>query len=216
MPPVPARERMTPMYRVAMVTATPLLRWWGRLEVTGLEHLPLEGPLLIAGNHDSFWDPVAIGIAGSPRRQIRALAKAQLWDVKVLAPILNGMGQIPIERGKGDRRALDRAVEALEQGACIGVFLEGTRSRGRALRARSGFGRLAERVPQAAVVSCAVTGTTDVLRFPKRPRIRVAFFPPAGGGRIEGEPAAELGGRLLEEIRARAPVVTAGRRQRAV
>src|SRR4051794_17574378 len=208
-----ARERIPPMYRVAMWALTPLLRWWGRLEVSGLEHLPPEGPLLIAGNHDSFWDPVAIGIAGMPRRQIRALAKAQLWDVRPLAPILNGMGQIPIDRGRGDAGALDRAVTELAGGSCIGVFLEGTRSRGRTLRARSGFGRLAERVPSAAIVSCAVVGTTDIVRFPTRPRVRVAFFPPSGGGYAPEEGASELGVRLLEEIRARAPIDTAGRRR---
>jgi 1-acyl-sn-glycerol-3-phosphate acyltransferase len=194
-----------------MAACSPVVRWWGRLEVSGLEHLPAEGPVLLAGNHDSYWDPVAVGIAGLPRRQIRALAKSSLWKVRGLGRVLDGMGQIPIDRGAGDARALDRAIEELGAGACIGVFPEGTRSLGRVLRARSGFGRLAAAVPDAEVVCCTVEGTTDIARFPRRPRVRVRFFRPAGGGRVDGETAGELSVRLLEEIRSHAAVVSAKR-----
>ena len=104
-------EPISRTYRFAMAACAPIVRWWGRLEVSGTEHLPTSGPTLVVGNHDSHWDPVAIGIAGRSRRQIRALAKASLWKIKPLAPILNGMGQIPIERGKGDASALSTAIE---------------------------------------------------------------------------------------------------------
>ena len=87
-----------------------------------------------------------------------------------LAPILNGMGQIPIERGAGDAEALARAIETLRAGACIGVFPEGTRSRGKVLRARSGVGRLALEVPEAHVTLVAIEGTSDLTGFPRRPQ----------------------------------------------
>ena len=109
------------MYRFAMAVSTPWARWWGRMEIEGLDAAAL-GPVLIAGNHDSQMDPIAIGVAARGRRQIRALAKAQLWDVRGLGPILNGMGQIPILRGAGDSGALDRAIEELRKGICIGIF----------------------------------------------------------------------------------------------
>ena len=198
-----------------MTACAPIVRWWGRLEVEGAEHVPVSGPLLIVGNHDSQWDPVAIGIAGRKRRQIRALAKASLWDIPGLAPILRGMGQIPIQRGAADAGALDEAIRQLRDGACIGVFPEGTISRGAVLRARSGLGRLAHAVPEATIVCVTVTGTVDIVRFPKRPRISVAFFPPAEGGVREGEDAAEFPVRLLAEIRALAPIAQSGRRRKA-
>ncbi|QEC49356.1 1-acyl-sn-glycerol-3-phosphate acyltransferase [Baekduia soli] len=207
------RPTITPAYRFAMAVTTPAVRWWGRLEVEGLEHVPAEGPLLLAGNHDSYWDPVAIGIAALPRRQIRALAKASLWKPG-LGAILDGMGQIPIERGRGDAGAMDRAVAELRAGACIGIFPEGTRSLGRELRPRSGFGRLHEAVPEAGVVCAAVTGTVDIPRFPKRPRVRVRFFAPEQGARVPGETAAEQAARLVAEIRGIAPIAPAGRRAR--
>lgn len=198
-------------YRAAMVACSPVVRWWGRLEVAGLEHLPSSGPVLLAVNHDSYWDPVAVGVAGLPRRQIRALAKASLWKVRGLGPILDGMGQIPIERGRGDGGAMDVATRELRAGACLGIFPEGTLSRGEALRARSGLGRLLEAVPEAAVACVAVTGTVGIARFPRRPRLCVSFFPPPSGPRREGEEAAAYTQRVLDDVRAVAPIVRASR-----
>lgn len=201
-------------YRAAMAVNRPVA-WWGRLRVEGLEALPASGPSLVVGNHDSHWDPVMVGIAAVRRRQIRALAKAELWDVRGLRPILNGMGQIPIERGAGDAQALARAVEELRGGACIGVFPEGTRSRGKVLRARSGVGRLALEVPEARVTLVAIEGTADLTGFPRRPRLRIRFFDPAGGQPRPGEDPAELSARLLAEIRALAPPALSYRKRRA-
>ena len=208
-------EPISRTYRFAMAACTPIVRWWGRLEVEGAEHLPTSGPLLIVANHDSHWDPVAIGIAGRKRRQIRALAKASLWDIPGLAPILRGMGQIPIQRGAADAGALDEAIRQLRAGACIGVFPEGTISRGSFLRARSGMGRLSIAVPEATIVSATVTGTVDIVRFPKRPRIKVTFFTPTAGGLQEGEEPAGLPVRLMAEIRELAPIAQSGRRRKA-
>jgi 1-acyl-sn-glycerol-3-phosphate acyltransferase len=207
-------ETRTRTYSAAMTVCSPIVRGWARLEVLGLESVPAEGPVLLACNHDSYWDPVAIGVATLRRRQIHALAKASMWKIKGLNRILDGMGQIPIERGNADSAAFDRAIADLRAGACLGIFPEGTRSLGRELRAHSGLGRLAEAVPEAGIVCCAVSGTTDIPRFPKRPRARVHFFPPAGGGLQSGESAAELTARLLAELRAEVPVAVAGRRAR--
>jgi 1-acyl-sn-glycerol-3-phosphate acyltransferase len=194
----------TRTYRIAMAVNLPVARW-ARLEVSGLDAMPASGPMLVVGNHDSHWDPVMIGVAARKRRQIRALAKSQLWDVRGLAPVLNGMGQIPIVRGAGDAQALSNAVTALREGSCVGVFPEGTRSKGKVMRARSGVGRLALDVPEAHVTCVAVTGTADLTGFPKRPRIKVHFFDPEGGQPQADEDPGELSARLLAEIRALAP-----------
>lgn len=202
---------ISPTYRFVMAVSSPAVRGWGRLEVIGRDVLPADGPLLVVGNHDSYWDPVAIGIAGMPRRQISALAKRSLWKPG-LGRILDGMGQIPIERGKGDLAAMATAIERLRAGACIGVFPEGTRSLGRELRARSGIGRLAQEVPEAQVVCVRVTGTVDIAKFPKsRPNVAVEFFPPSGGGLQPGEGAGDFARRLVAEIREGAPRLRAGR-----
>ena len=206
-----APEPFTLTYRVAMAVCVPIVSLWGRLKVEGLEVLPRSGPVLVVANHDSQTDPLAVGVAARHRRQIRALAKTQLWDKPGLGWVLDGMGQIPIERAAGDAQALVNAIDALRGGACIGVFPEGTISVGRKLRARSGIGRLALEVPEARLVCATVQGCPDIARFPKRPRIRVRFFEPASGQTDPAESPADLSQRLLDEIRAIAPPVDAGR-----
>ncbi|MDP2709871.1 MAG: lysophospholipid acyltransferase family protein [Solirubrobacteraceae bacterium] len=207
------REPMTRTYRVALGICVPIVRSWGRLEVEGLEHLPAVGPLLLPGNHDSYWDPIVVGIAAIERRQIRALSKSTLWKVKGLSKVLDGMGQIPIVRGSRDADALDRAITELRGGSCVGIFPEGTRSLGRTLRPRSGVGRLLAAVPESTVVPVVISGTTDIARFPRRPRLRVRFLPAAEGLR-EGESPTDFATRVLAEIRELAPVSTAGRKRR--
>jgi 1-acyl-sn-glycerol-3-phosphate acyltransferase len=208
-------QERTRTYATAMALNRPVARW-GRLEVSGVDSLPETGPLLIVGNHDSHWDPIMVGIAARERRQIRALAKSTLWDVRGLGPILNGMGQIPIVRGAGDAEALAKAIETLRAGACIGVFPEGTRSRGKVLRAKSGIGRLALEVPEAHVSLVAIEGTSDLTGFPRRPRLRVSFFDPAGGQPRPDEDPGELSARLLSEIRAQvAPSISYRKRKAA-
>jgi 1-acyl-sn-glycerol-3-phosphate acyltransferase len=209
-------EPITRTYRGVMLAATPGVVWWGRLQVTGLEVLPLEGPVLVVGDHDSYWDTVAAGIAAMPRRQIRALAKSSMWKNTLLSAVLNGMGQIPVERGSGDSGALDRAREELRSGACIGIYPEGTRSLGRALRARSGVGHLARAVPEAKVIGVACNGTTAIPLFPRaRPRVRVEFFEFEGPAiRLEETPQ-EYATRLLLQLRQRAPIEVTGRKRAA-
>ena len=206
-------ERVPRVYATVMIVATPIVRWWGRLTVTGADLLPADGPTILMVNHDSHWDPVVVGVAVR-RRQVRALAKASLWKSKPMAWVLDHMGQIPIERGRGDTAALSAAIEHLERGECIGVFPEGTVSKGKPLRFLSGAGRLALAVPGTRVLGVRVTGAVDIVRFPKRPRLRVEIFEPAGGPVAEGESAVALTKRVMTEVRASAPPVAQGRKKK--
>jgi 1-acyl-sn-glycerol-3-phosphate acyltransferase len=202
-------------YRAVMATTSPLITRWGRLQVSGLECIPTAGPTLIVCNHDSTWDPIAVGMAARSRRQIRALAKSSLWKNPLVGRVLDGMGQIPLQRGGGDVAALDAAIAELRGGSCIGVFPEGTISRGKVLRARSGVGRMFEAVPETTVVCAAVRGTVDIVRMPTRPHIEVEFYLPDPPGPRDGETAADFVVRLMAEIRAIAPVALPGRSKSA-
>ncbi len=201
-------------YRFVMLLATPIVRWWGRLRVHGLELLNTPEPLLLFANHDSRWDPLVAGVAARGV-QIRALAKSSLWDNRVLAAILNGMGQIPVERGRGDLTALSAAIEQLQDGGCVGVFPEGTISRGQVMKPHSGAGRLAIAVPTARVLGLRITGAVGIARFPRRPRITVTFFEPSGGQAAEGESAIKLTRRVMADVRSEAPFVSAKRAKSA-
>jgi 1-acyl-sn-glycerol-3-phosphate acyltransferase len=209
-------EPISPAYRGVMIASTPGVVWWGRLRALGVELLPLDGPLLVVGDHDSYWDTVATGIAAQPRRQIRALAKSSMWSNTLLGTVLTGMGQIPIERGSGDSGALDRAIEELRKGACIGIYPEGTRSLGRALRARGGVGHLARAVPEVTVVGVACNGTVAIPRFPRaRPHVVVEFFEFERPAIAPEETPQQYSTRLLAQLRQRAPIEVAGRKRAA-
>jgi 1-acyl-sn-glycerol-3-phosphate acyltransferase len=210
-----ADDKPLHIYRVVMALAAPVVRWWGRLEVIGEQVMPASGATLLLANHDSAWDPLVLGVAAVRRRQLRALAKSSLWRFRALGWVLDRMGQIPIDRRRGDTQALAAAIRQLRGGGCVGVFPEGTVSRGRPLRALSGAGRLALAVPETRIVCASVTGVVDIVRFPQRPRIRVEFFEPVSGQPRPGESAIALTRRAMTEIRAAAPYAVPGRRRKA-
>jgi 1-acyl-sn-glycerol-3-phosphate acyltransferase len=187
------------------------LAWWGRLRMDGVEAVPERGPVLIVPNHDSQFDPVLLAVGLRRRRALRFLARGDLWKIFGLAPVMNGLRQIPIQRGAGDRNALDAAGQALRAGEAICIFPEGKLSLGERLRARSGAGHLHAMAPEAPVVLASITGTTEYVRFPRRPRVNIELFAPAAGQPRPDEAPAELAGRLLAELRERVPPVAAGR-----
>jgi 1-acyl-sn-glycerol-3-phosphate acyltransferase len=94
-----------------------------RLEVRGVENVPPSGPLVVVANHLSLLDPFVLGF--SVPRDLRYLAKRELWSVPMLPSALDGLGAIPVARGRGDRDAIVAAVSALGVGEAVAVFPEG-------------------------------------------------------------------------------------------
>ena len=155
---------MEPLYRlVEEVLRLPVrrgLRW----RVEGLERVPATGPVLLASNHLSYVDPIAIGnlvhLAG---RRVRFLAKSELFRNRLLAAALRKLGQIPVERGTGDAGALDAAAAALKAGQCVHVFPEGTISDDlEPMAGKTGLARLA-RAAGVDVVPVGLWGTHRVM-----------------------------------------------------
>jgi 1-acyl-sn-glycerol-3-phosphate acyltransferase len=146
-----------------------------RMKRIGREHLPRTGPLLLASNHRSFLDPFVIGML--LRRPVYYMAKRELFERRWQAWILNALGAFPIDRGAGDRDAMDTARAILERGDCVVVFPEGTRVRPGPLgEPKRGVGRLALETG-APVAPVAVIGSDAVRRGwrirPRRVRLRV-------------------------------------------
>jgi len=163
-------------------------------------------------NHDSQMDPIMIALALRRRRSLRFLGRAELWRNPLLGRLLYAAHQIPIARGSQDTAALDEAVASLRAGEAICIFPEGRLSRGESLRARTGVSRLAAACPQARVVLCKVSGTTDFVRFPKRPRVGVEFVVPAALP-SPAEAPQEFASALLSEVRRGVPPAPAGRKR---
>jgi 1-acyl-sn-glycerol-3-phosphate acyltransferase len=156
-----------------------------RMRRIGREHLPGEGPVLLASNHRSFLDPFVIGTL--VRRPVYYMAKRELFEKRWQAWLLNGLGAFPVDRGAGDTAAMDTARAILARGDCVVLFPEGTRVRRGPLGApRRGVGRLALETG-VPVVPVAVFGTEDVRRGwrirPRKVHIRVGAplrFPSTG------------------------------------
>ena len=146
-----------------------------RMQRVGREHLPKEGPLLLAANHRSFLDPFLIGTL--VRRPVYYMAKRELFEKPWQAWILNALGAFPVDRGAGDGDAMATARAILERGDCVVVFPEGTRIRRGPLHdPKRGIGRLALETG-APVAPVAVLGSEHVRRGwrirPRKVRVRV-------------------------------------------
>lgn len=166
-----------------------------RVEIVGRENVPLEGGCIIAPNHLSWFDSPLLLIAVP--RHITVLAANKYRRHPLFGPLLASMGAIWIRRGEVDRQALQRALEVLRAGGCLGMAPEGTRSQTGALqRGKTGAVYLASR-SGAKIVPVAITGTEKIAAALKRFR--------RGQARIEiGKPmewslSERLRGPQLEE-----------------
>ena len=137
-------------------------RLFHKFRVYGRDLCPAKGPLIIVANHCSHLDPPLIAVAYRFRR-LRFMAKRELWKGKFLSWYLTSIGSIAVERGGGGRAAIDSAVEDTRNGACLGMFPEGTRSKdGEFGRSRSGVVVIASRV-RAPLLPVYIDGTYESL-----------------------------------------------------
>jgi glycerol-3-phosphate dehydrogenase (NAD(P)+) len=162
-------------YRVIRALFVPFFLVYFRMQRVGREHLPRSGPLLLASNHRSFLDPFVIGTL--VKRPVYYMAKRELFEKPWQAWALNALGAFPVDRGAGDRDAMETARAILARGDCVVVFPEGTRTRPGPLgEPRRGIGRLALETG-APVVPVAVIGSDAVRRGwrirPRKVRLRV-------------------------------------------
>jgi len=162
------------VYWLARFVLQPFFLVYFRMKRIGMEHIPADGPLIIASNHRSFMDPWVIGML--LRRPVYYVAKTELFHNPVVAWLLSALGAFPVDRGQGDRDAMDAARRILERGDAVVIFPEGTRTRPGALGTpKRGVGRLALETG-APIVPVALIGTEAIrkgwLIRPHKVRIR--------------------------------------------
>jgi 1-acyl-sn-glycerol-3-phosphate acyltransferase len=119
-----------PWYRFAEWSLRPPVSFWFNWRFEGLEHIPGEGPVLVACNHISYFDPIAHGFAMvKSGRRPRYLTKKELYGNWLLRHVLEGAHQIPVERGTGSSAPIDSAKEALGRGEAVMIYPEATITR---------------------------------------------------------------------------------------
>jgi len=167
-----------------------------RLEVVGADRLPVTGPAVVAPNHDSWLDGIVLGAAIS--RELRFLAKAELWRSRLLAWVLDGLGAIRIERGRGDQFALMRVRQSLDAEQAVAIFPQGAIHGDRPWH--RGAARMAL-VTGAPLVPVRLVGTAQALSKGRIgfPRLRVIVGEPIEVARAPEEPVAAT--ELTERLR---------------
>lgn len=133
-----------------------------RLRITGLEHLPARGPVLVAANHVSYVDFIAMAIAAARRRRrLYFLCRGAMWDHPASAWILDRLGHIPVDRA-APAAAYLRALALLERGEAVAIFPEAGISYSLTVRpVMRGVASLASRTG-APVVPVGVFGTQRI------------------------------------------------------
>ncbi|MHB8670490.1 MAG: HAD-IB family hydrolase [Acidimicrobiales bacterium] len=218
---VPKLAGVEPTDLIRLFLARPALFPFARFDIDGTEHLPRAGAALVAANHRSYFDVVAVGLTVlSAGRPARALAKKELFDAPVIGTLARALGAICVDRkgdegGPGDSMRL--ATEALEAGEMVVVMPQGTIPRGVAfsdpvLRGKTGVDRLAARTG-APVIPVGVWGTEHVwprqAKVPKvwnlatPPLVRVRVGPPVEG--LTGSDAGADTAQIMAAITALLP-----------
>lgn len=169
---------MRPYWHVVLAVVRPFMCTMLALEVRGAEHVPAHGGCLIAANHVSFWDPVAVGAAAP--RETWFLAKQELFAVPVFGALIRAHNAIPIKRASSDRAGVDRATKLVASGRALLIFPEGGRSIPGVFRPpRPGVGMIALDAGGAPIVPAYVSGTRPAVpSMLRRTRARVTFGPP--------------------------------------
>jgi 1-acyl-sn-glycerol-3-phosphate acyltransferase len=153
--------------------------FWLDYRARGMEQLPASGALLLS-NHQSFLDPLLIGLALD--RPVSYLARHNLFRVPVIGWVLRNTYVMPINRDAAGTESIREAARRMQHGFLVGIFPEGTRSRDGALgEIKPGFIALI-RHGKVPVVPVGIAGGTDVMPrgalLPRRGRVRVVFGAP--------------------------------------
>lgn len=200
-------------YKLIQKSITGLVRGGLRARVVGLENFPAEGPVIVASNHLAFLDSVIIS-ALMPRR-VAFLAKAEYINTPgirgtAMKKIFEAIDIIPVNRSDRSEsmKALDKALEVLEEGRVFGIYPEGTRSRdGYLYRGKIGVAWLAH-MTGAPVVPVGLIGTDKLQKqgsnkiYPRRFTVRVGepLYFEKTGEKMSGKMRRETTDTIMDSI----------------
>jgi 1-acyl-sn-glycerol-3-phosphate acyltransferase len=176
---IPSAHRRNAVWQTLQWICQNIFAFWLGFRARGIENLP-SGPALLIGNHQSFLDPLMIGLP--LQRPVCFLARDTLFKVPVIGWILRSTYVMPIRREAAGTESLRVSLKRLEDGYLVGIFPEGTRSPdGRLGVMKPGFVALVRRA-QVPVIPVAVSGAFEAMPrgaiFLRPRRVRVVFGAP--------------------------------------
>jgi len=193
---------VAPVYKFVGLISWPFVMGLYRLRARGVEHLP-EGGFVLAANHTSNFDPWPLGIPLLPHRQLRFMAKSELFN-PLFAPVLRAGGAFKVRRGESDIEAVRTAVELVKEGEIVVMFPEGTRRqkglrKKHVARAHTGAARIALGAG-APLVPAAIKGTERLSRLGP---LRVVYGEPLDLSDLEGVDQKRASEEATERLMAR-------------
>ncbi len=164
-----------------------------RAEIIGLENIPKEGPLIFCGNHRTYLDPPLM--VATAKRDMKFLAKEELYNNKFLAFLGWVFEAIPVKRDEKDVTAIKTSLKFLKSGQCIGLFPEGTRNGlEKGEKVKDGVAFFAVR-SGAKVVPCGIKGGTKENR-----KVTITYGKPLDYSKYKGTKDKEKLEEITEEI----------------
>lgn len=187
------------LYNAIKIFAGFVLLFVFRIKRNGIENIPKEGGVIIAYNHRSNWDPVIASITCT--RQLRFMAKEELFKNPVFGALIKKLGAFPVRRGKGDIGAMKSSLKILKNGEVMLMFPEGHRIKdGRKVKAKPGVAAIAQ-MAHVNVVPACISG-----KYSWMSKITVTYGKPVSleeyyGQKLDGEKLQEIADGILDEIR---------------
>lgn len=172
-----------------------------RIEVSGSENIPSSGGFILASNHVSFLDPLALGVA-SPRR-LSFMAQHDLFFNPLFSWLISNLGAFAVRKDAPGLAAFKEAMRRINRGAALVIFPEGRRvPKGENAEPEAGIGFLAQKL-NVPVIPAFIRGTEAALpkgaRFIRPTEVTVHF-----GKQIPVErraPYEETAQQIMREIR---------------
>lgn len=169
------------------------LKIYYRAEIIGVENVPKEGPLIFCGNHRSYLDPPLL--VATAKRDMKFLAKEELYKNKFLAFLGWAFEAIPVKRDEKDISAIKTSLKDLKEGKCIALFPEGTRNgleKGEKVKDGVAFFALRS---GAKIVPCGIKGGTKEHR-----KVTITYGKPLDYSKYKGSKDKEILDKITNEV----------------
>jgi 1-acyl-sn-glycerol-3-phosphate acyltransferase len=166
-----------------------------RYRAWGVHNIPRTGPVMLVSNHQSFLDPILVGLAAH-HRQFYAMARDTLFDKPQFAWLIRSLNAIPINRDEMDMGAMRRSLEVLKQQHALLIFPEGTRTQDGTTGTFAPGTMLLIKRSGAPVVPVAIEGAFDA--WPRRKKL------PGLTGRIGVSYGKPIASKVLSDMGAQA------------